>query len=389
MKEILFNKDIDAMQPSASIVFSEKAKRLAAEGKEVLSLTIGEPNFDTPKAVVEKAVEQMRAGNTHYCAGRGLPVLRKRIAKKLREENGIQVTEDEILVTPGAKFAIYVVVRTLLNQGDEAIVLDPCWVSYSAIITAAGGKAVSVELPFETKHEITMELLESGVSEKTRLLILNTPNNPTGRMLNEKEAAIVAEFAKKHDIFVISDEIYEKIVFDGNKHISLAANPEIADRVITINGLSKCAAMTGWRVGYLAGPKAIVDKINMLYQHAMTCIAGFAQEAAAVALDCTEEVEMQRSAFENRRDAFIKILSQSPAIQVHVPEGAFYAWVKFDYKGMSGAEICDYLLDTTGVLGVPGFAYGKGGDDCIRFSLATDDKTLLEAARRIVKAVEQ
>lgn len=389
MDTIVFNKDIDAMEPSASIAFSDKAKRLAAEGKEILSLTIGEPNFDTPKAVVDKAVEQMRAGNTHYCVGKGLPVLRRRIAKKLLEDNGISVSEDQILVTPGAKFAIYVTVRTLLNQGDEAMVLDPCWVSYSAIIQSAGGVPVSVELPFDSNHAITEEILESGVSEKTRLLILNTPNNPTGRMLTEEEAAIVAAFAKKHNLFVISDEIYEKISFDGRRHISLAANPELADRVITINGLSKCAAMTGWRVGYLAGPRAVVDKIYMLYQHAMTCISGFAQEAAAVALDCEEEVELQRSAFQARRDRFIEILSRSPAISVHVPEGAFYAWVRFDYKGMSGAEICDYLLNSTGVMGVPGLAYGKGGDNCMRFSLAVNEDTLYEAARRIVKALEQ
>ncbi len=389
MADYVFNKDIDAMAPSASIVFTDRAKRLKAEGIEILSLTIGEPNFDTPKAVVDKAIEQMRAGNTHYCVGKGLPVLRQRIAKKLLEDNGITVSPDQVLVTPGAKFAIYAAVRTLLNQGDEAMVLDPCWVSYSEIIRAAGGVPVSVELPFETNHTITEELLESGVSEKTRLLILNTPNNPTGRMLNEAEAAAVSAFAKKHDLIVISDEIYEKIAFDGNRHVSLAADPGMADRVITVNGLSKCAAMTGWRVGYLTGPREIVDKIYMLYQHAMTCISGFAQEAAAVALDCSEEVEIQRSAFQTRRDKFIEILSQSPAISVHVPEGAFYAWVRFDYKGMSGAEICDYLLDSTGVVGVPGLAYGKGGDFCMRFSLATDENTLYEAARRIVKALEK
>ncbi len=389
MSSYCFNQYIDALKPSASIALAGKANALAASGREILNLTIGEPNFATPAAVVETAVNAIREGDTHYKPGRGIQPLRERIAQKLREENGIACDAANVLVTPGAKFAIYAAVCTLLNAGDEAIVLDPCWVSYSAMIQAAGGVVKAVECSYDTNHVITLELLESAWTPKTRLLIVNTPNNPTGRMLSEREAADIAAFAKKHRVYVIADEIYEKIVYDGNRHISLGANAEIADLVVTVNGLSKCAAMTGWRIGYLTGTKEIVDKIYMLYQHALTCISGFGQQAAVTAFDCTAELAQLRAAFERRRNRFAETISASPAIRCRKPEGAFYAWANFDYKGMDGYAISDYLLETTGVMGVPGDAYGQGGKTCIRFSLAASDAVIDAAAARIADAMSK
>lgn len=381
------NPAIAALTPAASMQLSEKVKALIANGHNVVDLTIGEPDFETPMAVKQAAIKAIGRNNTHYVNGRGLPQLRARIARKLREDNGIACDAENILVTPGAKFAIYVAVRTLMAAGDEAIVLDPSWVSYGSILQAAGATTRALELSYEDGYRITAAGLESMRSERTRLLIVNSPNNPTGRVLTRDEAEAIAAFVLRHDLCVIADEIYEKIVFDGRPHISLGAMAEIADRVITINGLSKSAAMTGWRIGYLCANAGLVDRIYMLYQHVATCISGFAQEAALVALDCVDEVTAMRAAYEFRRDLFVERLQQVPGVVCRAPQGAFYAWVGFDLPGMSSAEICEYLLDNARVASVPGEAYGLGGANCVRFSLAASEDQLREAARRITDAM--
>ena len=227
-----FNPYIDALAPAASIQLAEKAKTLAAAGQTIFDLTIGEPDFDTPASIKEAAIRAIARNNTHYVNGRGILPLRERIATKLREENGIACANENILVTPGAKSAIYVAVRTLIGAGDEAIVLDPSCVSYASIIQASGGIVRSVELPYDDGHRITLTKLEATRSDRCRLLIVNSPNNPTGRMLDSGEAQAIADFASRHNVYVVADEIYEKIAFDGRPHISLGAIPQIADRVI-------------------------------------------------------------------------------------------------------------------------------------------------------------
>lgn len=381
------NSHIDALQPAASIQLAERAKAMAAAGETIFDLTIGEPDFDTPQRVKDAAARALAGNNTHYVNGRGLLPLRERIARKLREENGIACGAQNILVTPGAKSAIYIAVRTLLSEGDEAIVLDPSWVSYESIIQASGGVTRKVELPFEDHHRITAARLESAVSARSRLLIVNTPNNPTGRMLTPEEAEVIADFALRHDLCVIADEVYEKITFDGLSHISLGAIERIADRVITVNGLSKSAAMTGWRVGYLSAHAKLVDRIYMLYQHMATCISGFSQDAATVALDCGDEIETMRAAYERRRDVFVQALDAIPGVTCRAPEGAFYAWASFDLPDMTSAQICDFLLGEAQVASVPGEAYGLGGEQCVRFSLATSEDVLAQAAARIAAAM--
>ncbi len=382
-----FNTNVDSLAPSASVVLMEKAKAMKAQGIDVIGLAGGEPDCDTPSAAAYAGIQGICKGHTHYTVGRGILPLRNRLVKKLREENNIDCTIENILVTPGGKFSIYLTLRTLLNVGDEALILDPSWVSYAPIVVASGATPVHVEMSFAENYAITREALEKSVSPKSRVLIVNSPNNPTGRVMTEQEAQTICAFVKEHDLLVVSDEIYEKIIFDGRKHISLAALPGMAERVITSNGFSKFAAMTGWRLGYLVADKAIINKINMLYQHTMTCVSEFSQEAAVAALDLNEEVEVMRSRYEQRRDLFIGALQRIPGVTCLMPEGAFYAWVKIDYKGMSGPEICDYLLEEAKVAAVPGDAYGKGGSCCIRMSFATATEDLIEAARRITQAL--
>lgn len=381
------NPQIDEIEPSLSIHLAERAKAIAASGRRICDLTIGEPDFDTPTIVKEAAVTAIRANNTHYVNGRGIPALRERIAQKLCDENQIPCKAQNILVTPGAKSAIYISVRTLLAPGDEAIVLDPSWVSYAPIVQAAGGVVRRVCLPYEDGHRITMHSLESALTSKSRLLIVNSPNNPTGRVLTEEEAQIIARFVSRNNLFVIADEIYEKIIFDCRPHISLGAMPEIADCVVTVNGLSKSVAMTGWRIGYLHGNRELVDKVYMLYQHMLTCISGFAQEAAIAAFDCHSEIEMMRLAFETRRNSFVSLLNQIPGIACRRPEGAFYAWARVGGHNMGSIAFCEFLLERAGVAAVPGIAYGTECEECVRFSLACSDAILDEAADRIATAL--
>ena len=382
-----FNRHLLELTPSASIALMDKAREMKAQGLDVISLAGGEPDFDTPSLASLAGIRAITSGQTHYTAGRGASLLRRRIARKLNEENGITCTPEQILVTPGAKAAIYCAVRAFVEPGDEVLLLDPSWLSYEAIVIAAGGRAVHAGLSFEDGYAITRQALESAVTPRTKLLIVNTPNNPTGRVLTQAEAEVISGFAQDHDLMIIADEIYEKLVFDGHRHLSLGSLPELAERVITVNGLSKCAAMTGWRLGYLAAAQEVVDRIYLLYQHIFTCVPEFVQEAGLVALDQTEAVEQMRQSYAQRRDSFIARLEKLPGFRCIVPEGAFYAWAQVDYRGMDAEQMAAFLLEKAGVVTVPGDAYGENSKNCIRMCFAADPAALEKAAARMADAL--
>ena len=390
MRDDRFNLNIQNLQPSASMAFMAKAKELQATDPTVINLTAGEPDFDTPAPIVEEAYRQMKAGFTHYVAAQGLPELRNRIARKLREENGAPYEADEILVTPGGKNAIYLAVTALVNPGDEVLILDPAWVSYFPIVQAAGAIPVPVVLDYGADYRITETALEEKYSSKTKLLIINYPNNPTGKVLSAADAAAITAFMERHpDVYLLSDEVYERIVYDGFTHICPASIPSIRNQVIIANGFSKSVAMTGWRLGYLAAERSVIRQVFKLYQHSVTCVSGFIQKAAVVALDCGEDVERMRRSYQHRRDLFFEKLNAIDGVDAKIPEGAFYAWLRIDKNGMSSAEICDYLLREARVVGVPGDAYGVGGEKCLRFSFAEELSQLLEAADRIKTALDK
>ena len=384
------NERITSMRPSGSMVLMTRAKEMQKKDPTVIGLAGGEPDFDTPARISEAAIQSLRDGYTHYVVGPGLPELRTAICKKLREENGVICDENCILVTPGGKNAIYLAVQALLNEGDEVIVLDPAWVSYEPIVQAAGGVTVKVKLDYRTDYRITAEALEAAYSDKTRLIIINYPNNPTGRILHEDEAAVLEQFMLNHpQLYLLSDEVYEKVIFDGNKVISMGSYASIADRVITMNGFSKCVAMTGWRMGYLAAPKPVFDVAYKLYQHSLSCMSGFLQKGAVEAFNCDEEIEEMRKVYEQRRDLFISVLNSTPGVRCVPPEGAFYAWVYFDVKGMTSMEMCEYIMENAGVVGMPGDAYGEENTCCMRFSFATATEDLEKASARIKAAIEK
>lgn len=388
---LVFNQDIVHLVPSQSIKYIEKAKIMKMQGIDVIGLGGGDPDFPTPKRICDAAYRGMTEGqNTHYTLGKGIPALRKKIAEKLNTENHIKCGDNNILVTPGGKLGIYNSVRAMINRGDEVLCLDPSWVSYAPIVQASGGVPVSVGLTYEDNYKITADKLNAVTTPKTKMIIINYPNNPTGRILHEDEAQELVMYMNAHpNMILLSDEVYEKIIYDGHKHISIGSYPEIADRVITINGFSKCAAMTGWRLGYVCACDELMKPIAQLWEHIMTCTSGFIQDGGVEALDCHEEIEEMRKCYEERRDAFIGALNKIPHVNCLYPEGAFYAWVKFDLPGMDSYQICNYLLENAKVVGVPGDAYGLGGDQCLRFSFANSMEDLMDAASRIEKALNE
>lgn len=386
-----FNQTFSKIPPSASLAVGEKAKAMRASGIDVITLATGEPDFDTPDRARLAGIRAIVEGRTHYTESRGIRPLREAIAKTLQSGSGIRCTADNILLAPGGKYAIYETVRTLIDpgMGQEVMILNPCWVSYAPIVLAAGGVPVGVELSFADNYRITPEALESSVSEKTRLMIINYPNNPTGCILSREEAGILADFARKHDLLILSDEVYGRIVYDGERSVSPASMDQLAERVITVNGFSKSAAMTGWRLGYLCAPKEIVDMVQMLNQHTISCLSDFSMEAALASLFCQTEMDAMVESYRHRRDFFVPGLNQIPGVTCHTPKGAFYAWAKIDLAGKSGSEIADYLLEEARVATVPGEAYGLGGQSCIRMSFATAEDDLREALRRMDAAIRK
>ena len=370
------------------MMFMARAKEMQAKDPSVISLAGGEPDFLTPARITSAAIKALEAGDTHYRIGAGIPELRTAIANKLKTENGIICDENRILITPGGKNAIYLAINAVLNYGDEAIILDPAWVSYEPIIIAAGGKPVHVKLKYEVDYRITYDQLAKATTEKTRLLIINYPNNPTGRILHQDEVDAVEKFLLDYpNVYLLSDEVYEKIMFDNNKHISMGSKATVADRVITVNGFSKCVAMTGWRMGYLTSSQEVFSVIYKLYQHSLTCMSGFLQQGAVEAFNCAEETETMRKIYQSRRDKFIGELNSIPGVCCKKPEGAFYAWVAYESKMMSAEEICEYLLKDAGVVGMPGTAYNEFDIPTMRFSFANSDEDLEDAATRIKTSI--
>lgn len=382
------NHRIESMKPSASMVLMARAKEMQKTDPTVIGLAGGEPDFATPDRISMAAIRSLTEGYTHYVVGPGLPELRQAIQKKLREENDLDYDVNCIIVTPGGKNAIYLAVQAILNEGDEVMVLDPAWVSYEPIIQAAGGVTVKVKLDYQQDYRITAEALEAACTDKTRLIIINYPNNPTGRILHKDEADILEAFMLRHpQVYMLSDEVYEKLVYDGAKSISMGTYPSIHDRVATMNGFSKSAAMTGWRMGYLAAPKAIYDVAYKLYQHSLSCMSGFLQKGAVEAFSCEYETEQMRKTYAYRRDMFTGALNKIPGVRCLKPEGAFYAWVFFDIGGMDSTQMCEYLLENAGVVGMPGSAYGEETACCMRFSFANATEDLERAARKITDAL--
>jgi aspartate aminotransferase len=379
----------DGLERSATMALHDVVTELRAAGRTIVDLAKGEPDLPTPAAVTEAAVTALRAGSTRYTVARGLPELRAAIAKKLAVDNGIQVDPaDGIVVTPSAKHALFVAMTTILDPGDEIIVPSPGWVSYRAMARLIGAHAVPAELSGADGFRLDKDVLAKSLTSRTKAVLVNSPNNPTGRMLTAEETDAVAEFAVEHDLFLVTDEIYETIRF-GGEHRSLGARPDCADRTLTVNGLSKSHAMTGWRLGYLTGPPDLMAVAVKVCEHTVSCATSFVQHAAVVALtDARDDVRVMVDEYARRRDLVVSALDGLAGISCPAPDGTFYAFPDIRAAGRGGsAEFAEWLLRDAGVAMVPGPAFGPGGEGHMRLSFAVPTDVLTGALDRIRSAL--
>ena len=375
---------LSSIPPSATLAVSDKAKALKAAGRDVIALAGGDPDFDTPAHITTVAVDALNAGDTHYPPSRGTLSVRKAVAVKLAREYDLEVDPaTQVLVSPGGKFLIYAVMAALANPGDEIIILEPYWVSYVPIAKLVGATPVTVSLSSADGFRITAEQLEAHITPQTKALMVNSPNNPTGRVLTLEEAEIIRQVAIKHDLYVISDEMYEKLIFEG-EHINLASLPGMAERTITVNGHSKAYAMTGWRLGWAAGPANVIGLAAKLQSQSVTSAASFTMAAGAVALnDSQDAVEEMRLSYKARRDYMVPALNAIPGVECDSPQGAFYLFVRFPGLSDDSMEIADILLEEAEIAGTPGIAFGQAGEAHVRFSIATAMSELERAVGRI------
>jgi aspartate aminotransferase len=380
-----FTSRVRDLAPSPTLAVSDRARQLKAQGIDVIDLGGGDPDFITPEHIRAAAIEAMNAGETHYVASAGIPALRKAIADKLRADNGIEVDPNGgVIVTPGGKQALFEAALAFIETGVDVMIPEPAWVSYGPMVELAGGTVVPVPLDPDDSWRLTSEALVEAWTPATRILLTNSPNNPTGRVFDDAELAAIAAFAQERDLLVFSDEMYEKILYDGQKHTSIATLPGMAERTLVFNGLSKAYAMTGWRLGYVAGPGSFLQQIEKVHSHSVTCATSFVQRAGVVALNGPQEfIGQMVSAWDRRRRNLAERLSAINGISCPLVEGAFYAFADIRGTGMSSTQAAELFLQEAHVAMTPGVAFGTAGEGHVRLSFATSDELLAAAADRI------
>ncbi|WP_261129086.1 pyridoxal phosphate-dependent aminotransferase [Bacillus sp. Marseille-Q3570] len=386
-------KRVKALTPSSTLAITAKANALKAEGHDVIGLGAGEPDFNTPDHILESAQNAMNEGYTRYTPAGGLPKLKESIIQKLEQDQELSYVPGEVIVTTGAKHALYTLFQVLLDEGDEVIVPTPYWVSYPEQVKLAGGTPVHVEGKEENGFKLAPEQLQDVISDKTKILILNSPSNPTGAIYSSDELKAIGDVCLKHDIMIVSDEIYEKLTYFGERHISIAQlSPELKEKTIIINGVSKSHAMTGWRIGYAVGNRDVIQAMTNLASHSTSNPTSIAQHAAIAAYDGTQEpVEEMKKAFEDRLNKVYEQLIQIPGFKCVKPKGAFYLFPNVtEAIELTGFETVDEwveaVLEYEKVALVPGS--GFGAPDNVRLSYATSLPVLEEALERIKNFME-
>ena len=374
---------LNRLAPSATLAMSQKSSEMKAQGIDVINMSVGEPDFNTPENIKEAAKKAIDDNFSRYSPVPGYPDLRKAIVAKLKNENGLDYTVNEVLVSNGAKQSVCNTVMALVNPGDEVIIPAPYWVSYPQMVKLAGGTPVIVEAGFEQNFKMTPEQLEAAITPKTRLLILCSPSNPTGSVYSKEELAALADVLRKHpDVFVLADEIYEHINYIG-KHHSIAQEPGLKEQVIIANGVSKAYAMTGWRLGYACGPEVIISQMTKIHQFAIMCAPTTSQYAAVEALkNGDEDVVMMREEYNQRRRYLLHRFKEM-GLECFEPFGAFYMFPSIKEFGMTSEEFANELLKSQKVAVVPGTAFGECGEGFLRISYAYSVEDLKEALGRI------
>ncbi len=389
-----FASRIDGVEYSATIELSDRIKQMQAEGQDVITMAAARPDFDTPDLVKEGAVSALRVPNeyTAYSESRGLLELREAVADKLRDENELDIDpEREILITVGAREAIFLALQVLVEPGDEVLVLDPSWLTYQAAIKLAGGIPVPIPLRPENDYRLDIDRMKSALTDSARVMVLNTPNNPTGVVFSRDEMRAIAETAMENDLVVITDEIYEHFLYDGSEHVTLATLPGMRERTVTTNACSKAWAMTGWRVGYGAGPADIIDRMLLVHQHLVSSPCAFAQKGAVLAFtEARENVKMMVQAYNRRRELLADGLARLPGIRFSLPEGACFFFPQFPGLDMDSRELSRQFLERGAIALTPGGAFGQEGEGHLRMSFASvNEKRIPDVLERIEKVLNE
>lgn len=381
----MLSQRIQTLSPSLTLAITTLAKELKAEGKDVISFSAGEPDFDTPVAVKNAAKEALDAGATKYTAVPGTPELLQAVADKLKRDNNLNYAPNQIQTNNGAKHSLFNLFQAVVDEGDEVIIPAPYWVTYPELVKYAGGVPVIIDTDDTSGFKITAEQLKNAITEKTKMLILTSPSNPTGAVYSQEELESLAEVLKETKVIVASDEMYEKLVFGGLNFVAAASiSEDMFQRTITINGLSKSAAMTGWRFGYIASSNTeLISVMNKLQSQSTSNISSITQAAAIAGLNGTidKDIEEMRVAFEARCDEAVELFNAIDGLSVVKPNGAFYLFVNIKEVSNDSMQFCKDLLEDQGVAVVPGIGFGSEG--YFRFSYATDIETIKEGIRRI------
>lgn len=377
------SKRAELISPSPTLAISAKAKAMKAEGIDVIGFGAGEPDFDTPTHIKEAAKRALDGGFTKYTPASGTKELKEAVCKKFKIDNGLDYSPSQIIISCGAKHTLYNAIQIICDEGDEVILPSPYWVSYPEQIKLSGAKVVVAKTKEEEGFKLKPEVLNNCITDKTKLLILNSPGNPTGAVYSKEELEKIAEIAIDKNIYILSDEIYEKLIYDGVRHVSIASlNPKGKDLTIVVNGVSKAYSMTGWRIGYAAGPKDIIDGMSKLQSHSTSNPTSISQKAALAALEKTQEpVKKMLDEFLHRRDFIVKRLNQIKGISCIKPEGAFYVFPNISQASIPSMTFAERLLVEANVAVVPGSPFGAEG--YIRLSYATSMENIIKGLDRI------
>ena len=374
---------------SVTALMMQKGRELAAAGHNIINLAGGEPDFDTPQHITDAAFKAIQAGDTHYPPSFGTPELLEAIVAKLERENSVRhfATQD-ILVTPGGKWALYVALSVTLNPGDEVLILDPSWVTYGPMAALVRGVPVRIPLDSSDNFAVTEDILREYVTPSSKVLMVNSPNNPTGRVLSRPEIDAIVKVATECDLYVLADEIYEHVVYDDATHHSLAAEPGMADRTLVVNGFSKAYAMTGWRLGWLASPSPIAKLARRFQTQSITCAASFTMAAGAAALTGPQDcVRQMTAAYAHRRRFLLDALGEIPGVECPPVEGAFYIFPTFPQSGKTSLELSSLFLEQGLIATTPGSAFGDAGEGHVRFSFAASMDDLERTVERLSRLV--
>ena len=374
---------VSQLNGEGALTVYSRAKELERQGRSIIHLELGEPDFHPAAPVVDALRGAVAAGRDRYCSTRGVPALREAIANYLKRTRSVHATAEQVLVAPGCKMALSLAMMALIEPGDEVLFPDPSFPIYPSFTRGLGAKAVSYGLEEKNRFQPDVDEIARKITPRTTMLIFNSPNNPTGTVFSDTVLEKLAEIAAKHDLWILADEIYARILFRG-EYKSIRSLPGMAERTVIIDGFSKSFAMTGWRLGYAVAPVEVIDAMDLLVLNTFTCAAEFTQVAAIEALrDSTNAVEAMVAEYRKRRDLFVAGLNQIPGFRCQVPDGAFYAWVSIEDTGLSAEEVQKLLLEEAGVAGIAGAAFGPGGKNFLRFSLVSARKLLEEALDRI------